>query len=114
MSVSLLTVLPGRRPIIRVDATGQPKAILGDWTRNRGCVGCDTIAYVRTTTIFGLRGLIEMTAGAGDTAVPTGTLMKGKRGLIMGVANNRSIAWGIAKVARGPGRSLLSPIKATP
>ena len=24
-------------------------------------------------------------------------LMTGKRGLIMGVANNRSIAWGIAK-----------------
>jgi enoyl-[acyl-carrier protein] reductase I len=32
-----------------------------------------------------------------------GTLMAGKRGLIMGVANNRSIAWGIAKavVAQG-------------
>ncbi|PKQ02386.1 MAG: enoyl-[acyl-carrier-protein] reductase FabI, partial [Alphaproteobacteria bacterium HGW-Alphaproteobacteria-12] len=29
--------------------------------------------------------------------VVTGSLMKGKRGLIMGVANNRSIAWGIAK-----------------
>jgi enoyl-[acyl-carrier protein] reductase I len=33
----------------------------------------------------------------------TGKLMAGKRGLIMGVANNRSIAWGIAKavVAQG-------------
>jgi enoyl-[acyl-carrier protein] reductase I len=30
-------------------------------------------------------------------------LMKGKRGLIMGVANDRSIAWGIAKVAREHG-----------
>jgi len=28
---------------------------------------------------------------------PKGTLMQGKRGLIMGVANNRSIAWAIAK-----------------
>src|SRR6476619_1747724 len=27
-------------------------------------------------------------------------LMRGKRGLIMGVANNRSIAWGIAKSCR--------------
>ena len=27
---------------------------------------------------------------------PTGTLMAGKRGLVMGVANDRSIAWGIA------------------
>ncbi|MGD9785709.1 MAG: enoyl-ACP reductase FabI [Hyphomicrobiaceae bacterium] len=33
----------------------------------------------------------------------TGTLMAGKRGLVMGVANNRSIAWGISKaiVAQG-------------
>jgi enoyl-[acyl-carrier protein] reductase I len=35
--------------------------------------------------------------------VPTGTLMKGKRGLIMGVANNRSIAWGIAKACAAQG-----------
>jgi len=26
-------------------------------------------------------------------------LMKGKRGVILGVANNRSIAWGIAKAS---------------
>jgi enoyl-[acyl-carrier protein] reductase I len=30
-------------------------------------------------------------------------LMRGKRGLIMGVANNRSIAWGIAKAVRAQG-----------
>jgi len=30
-------------------------------------------------------------------------LMAGKRGLVMGVANNRSIAWGIAKAAREAG-----------
>ncbi|SNY92491.1 Enoyl-[acyl-carrier-protein] reductase [NADH] [Cohaesibacter sp. ES.047] len=33
-------------------------------------------------------------------------LMKGKRGLIMGVANNRSIAWGIAKACRDAGAEL--------
>jgi len=33
-------------------------------------------------------------------------LMKGKRGLIMGVANDRSIAWGIAKVAHDHGAEL--------
>src|SRR5206468_1524434 len=33
-------------------------------------------------------------------------LMRGKRGLIMGVANNRSIAWGIAKAARMQGAEL--------
>jgi enoyl-[acyl-carrier protein] reductase I len=27
-------------------------------------------------------------------------LMQGKRGVVLGVANNRSIAWGIAKACR--------------
>ncbi|HEX2842365.1 enoyl-ACP reductase FabI [Hyphomicrobium sp.] len=44
-----------------------------------------------------------MTEKAADVEHLAGTLMAGKRGLIMGVANNRSIAWGIAKavVAQG-------------
>ncbi|TCS60344.1 enoyl-ACP reductase FabI [Varunaivibrio sulfuroxidans] len=33
-------------------------------------------------------------------------LMEGKKGLIMGVANNRSIAWGIAKAAHAQGAEL--------
>jgi enoyl-[acyl-carrier protein] reductase I len=33
-------------------------------------------------------------------------LMRGKRGLIMGVANNRSIAWGVAKACRAQGAEL--------
>lgn len=33
-------------------------------------------------------------------------LMSGKKGLIMGVANNRSIAWGIAKAAHAQGAEL--------
>jgi enoyl-[acyl-carrier protein] reductase I len=33
-------------------------------------------------------------------------LMKGKRGLVMGVANDRSIAWGIAKALHGEGADL--------
>ncbi|AVO46874.1 enoyl-ACP reductase FabI [Phreatobacter cathodiphilus] len=33
-------------------------------------------------------------------------MMKGKRGLIMGVANNRSIAWGIAKACADQGAEL--------
>jgi enoyl-[acyl-carrier protein] reductase I len=43
-------------------------------------------------------------SGAGAPAV-TG-LMNGKRGLIMGVANDHSIAWGIAKVLAEHGASL--------
>jgi enoyl-[acyl-carrier protein] reductase I len=38
-----------------------------------------------------------------STSVSPGTLMAGKRGLIMGVANNRSIAWGIAKACAAQG-----------
>jgi len=33
-------------------------------------------------------------------------LLRGKRGLIMGVANNRSLAWGIARAAHGQGAEL--------
>ena len=36
----------------------------------------------------------------------SGTLMQGKRGLVMGVANNRSIAWGIAQAAHAQGAKL--------
>src|SRR3954463_2341862 len=35
-----------------------------------------------------------------------GGLLSGKRGLVMGVANNRSIAWGIAKSCHGAGAEL--------
>jgi enoyl-[acyl-carrier protein] reductase I len=46
-----------------------------------------------------------MTAPTFDMAKP-GPLMAGKRGLIMGVANDRSIAWGIARVLAGQGAEL--------
>src|SRR5690242_16643349 len=35
-----------------------------------------------------------------------GPLMTGKRGLVMGVANDRSLAWGIAKAAHAQGAEL--------
>src|ERR1043166_2615796 len=41
--------------------------------------------------------------GAKGEGMAEAGLMRGKRGLIMGVANNRSIAWGIAKAARQHG-----------
>ncbi len=40
-----------------------------------------------------------------DIAKP-GPLMAGKRGLVMGVANDRSIAWGIARILAGQGAEL--------
>lgn len=36
-------------------------------------------------------------------AIPVGTLMAGRRGLVMGVANDRSIAWGIARAVAAQG-----------
>ena len=38
--------------------------------------------------------------------VPKGTLMAGKRGVVMGVANDRSIAWGIAQAVAAQGGEL--------
>ena len=44
--------------------------------------------------------------GAGEIRVMATELMGGKRGLVMGVANDHSIAWGIAKRLRWPSRSV--------
>lgn len=41
-----------------------------------------------------------------ETTIPTGTLMKGKRGLIMGVANDKSIAWGITQYLAAQGAEI--------
>lgn len=43
---------------------------------------------------------------AEDSANFSGNIMKGKKGLIMGLANNRSIAWGIAKACHEQGADL--------
>ena len=47
-----------------------------------------------------------MTTADDNTQAATGTLMAGKRGLILGVANNRSIAWGIAKACHAQGAEI--------
>ena len=47
-----------------------------------------------------------MTAAEANAGVATGNLMAGKRGLIMGVANNRSIAWGIAQACAAQGAEI--------
>jgi enoyl-[acyl-carrier protein] reductase I len=41
-----------------------------------------------------------------EPSVPSGTLMAGKRGLIMGVANDKSLAWGIAKYLHAQGAEI--------
>jgi enoyl-[acyl-carrier protein] reductase I len=49
------------------------------------------------------RGRVTMT---GERAATQGGLMAGKRGLVMGVANDHSIAWGIAKMLAAHGAAL--------
>ncbi len=44
---------------------------------------------------------------ADDYTFPTGELMKGKTGLVMGVANHNSIAWGIASQLAAQGAEMI-------
>lgn len=41
-----------------------------------------------------------------EKPIPQGTLMKGKRGLIMGVANDKSLAWGITQYLAAQGAEI--------
>lgn len=41
-----------------------------------------------------------------QSRIPAGQLMAGKKGLIMGVANDRSIAWGIARMLHAQGAQI--------
>mgnify|MGYP000111970535 CR=1 FL=1 len=43
---------------------------------------------------------------ADDWNMPEGNLMKGKRGIVMGVANQNSIAWGISKQLAAQGAEI--------
>ena len=47
-----------------------------------------------------------MASAAGEGVTPAVGLMTGKRGLIMGLANSRSIAWGISKACAAQGAEL--------
>ena len=43
---------------------------------------------------------------SGEVSFPAGDMMKGKRGLVMGVANKNSIAWYIAQQLHAQGAEL--------
>ena len=43
---------------------------------------------------------------ADEWNMPEGELMKGKRGIVMGVANQNSIAWGISKQLAAQGAEI--------
>ncbi len=55
---------------------------------------------------YAIRGPQPAKTASGGPGMAEAGLMRGKRGLIMGVANNRSIAWGIAKSAHAHGAQL--------
>jgi enoyl-[acyl-carrier protein] reductase I len=71
------------------------------WTAKFICVGC---AGLPTRELN--REFEPMPGSQAKTTVTTTPLMAGKRGLIMGVANNRSIAWGIAKACAAQGAEI--------
>jgi enoyl-[acyl-carrier protein] reductase I len=78
----------------------------GTWTGMAVGVGCGALALSGAKWRVYLEGYWEMAGPAAQADSPAGTLMQGKRGLIMGVANNRSIAWGIAKATAAQGAKL--------
>lgn len=46
------------------------------------------------------------TTESAEKPIPTGNLMQGKRGLIMGVANDKSLAWGITQYLHAQGAQI--------
>ncbi len=48
----------------------------------------------------------QASTAPGPASAPRGSLMEGKRGVIMGAANNRSLAWGIAEACAAQGAKL--------
>jgi enoyl-[acyl-carrier protein] reductase I len=59
--------------------------------------GRDTLCHTKPPAAF---------RRVGRAMAEASGLMRGKRGLIMGIANNRSIAWGIAKACHAQGASI--------
>jgi enoyl-[acyl-carrier protein] reductase I len=57
-------------------------------------------------TTYSTKGLRQMNDGETKATTAKGNLMAGKRGLIMGVANDKSIAWGIAAACAAQGAEL--------
>lgn len=53
-----------------------------------------------------MESMNDSTQTNNEHLVVKGDIMKGKRGLIMGVANNKSIAWGIAQALHAQGAEL--------
>lgn len=53
-----------------------------------------------------LTGTARLMSDKKQVQIPAGNLMQGKRGLVMGVANDKSIAWGISQYIAAQGAEL--------
>src|SRR5688500_16957752 len=71
----------------------------------RKCHGRPTACWPNSPVPYETRRRPRQRAAPRDI-MPDAGLMRGKRGLIMGLANNRSLAWGIAKAAHAHGAEL--------
>ncbi len=84
-------------------ALGKPAVIIGAATINEGWYGLQGRNALPTLVV---PGLVPAAEGREISMSGNGSLLAGRRGLIMGVANDRSIAWGIAQAARSHGAEL--------
>jgi enoyl-[acyl-carrier protein] reductase I len=66
----------------------------------------DRVFTLELAGVSGHRGTRKEQEHSGASLMAVESLMKGKRGLIMGVANDRSIAWGIAQALHQAGADL--------
>jgi enoyl-[acyl-carrier protein] reductase I len=73
---------------------------------NREAEGCDPESFPGALFQTGLRFALLLGSNPRMTTLMSTGLMQGKRGLIMGVANDHSIAWGIAKTLAAHGAEL--------
>src|SRR5215813_6723107 len=65
-----------------------------------------TRSFLKGGGPYAIGGGLTGDRDSGERMAEASGLMRGKRGLIMGVANNRSIAWGIARACHAHGAEL--------
>src|SRR6478752_2233533 len=74
-------------------------------SQHSGAIPCGSAGVPQRPDFKAWRGALAGRENGGDMSEVSG-LMKGKRGVILGVANNRSIAWGIAKACQAQGAEI--------
>src|SRR5215831_7504613 len=75
-------------------------------TRPRSCRHATRMPRRAADLLATVSGMHSMPEGEQSISRAKGGLMAGKRGLVMGVANDRSLAWGIAAACAAQGAEL--------